>query len=206
MAPPWCRTPGRTRHPAEHPAPSTNHPAPALSPSSATLAASGGTAPYTWSVFGQLPPGLSLAASTGGITGTPTTSGLFSFAIQVAESGPQTASAQFSINITVGGSAIHHVFLVLLENHNYADVIGSASMPFLNGLATQNSLATQFYANTHPSIGNYFWFTTGQVITNDDSFSGTVSVDNVVRQLVAAGRTWKGYAEDLPSVGWTASD
>ena len=99
-----------------------------------------------------------------------------------------------------------HVVLVVEENHNYSDVIGSALMPYLNSLVAKYGLATQYYANTHPSIGNYFMLTTGQTITNDDSFTGTVNDDNIVRELVAAGKTWKSYAEDLPSVGYTGGD
>lgn len=78
-------------------------------------------------------------------------------------------------------------------------------MPYLNSLINQFGLATQYYANTHPSIGNYFSLATGQILTNDDSqtpSSFPVSSDNVVRELVAAGKTWKSYAEDLPSVGY----
>src|SRR5690348_3065954 len=43
------------------------------------------------------------------------------------------------------------VVLVVEENHGYSSVIGSGAMPYLNSLAAQNSLATQYYANTHPS-------------------------------------------------------
>lgn len=98
------------------------------------------------------------------------------------------------------------VFIVVEENASYSQVIGSSTMPFLNSLATQFGLATNYFANTHPSIGNYFMLTTGQIITNDDAFTGTVSVDNVVRDLVAAGKTWRVYAESLPSVGYTGGD
>src|SRR6266852_2375528 len=66
----------------------------------------------------------------------------------------------------------------------------------------KHALATQYYANTHPSIGNYFMMTSGQIITNIDSYvppSGGVNVDNVVRQLLLAGKTWKAYEEDMPS-------
>ena len=94
----------------------------------------------------------------------------------------------------------------MLENASYSDVIGAASMPYLNSLAQKYALATNYYANTHPSIGNYFMLTTGQILTNDDSFSGTVSADNVVRELTAAGKTWKSYAESLPSVGYIGGD
>src|SRR5438046_10590196 len=94
-----------------------------------------------------------------------------------------------------------HVVVVVEENTDYGSVIGSSSMPYLNGLANQYALATQYYANTHPSIGNYFVMTTGQIITNDDGFGGTVSQDNIVRRLVAGGKTWKSYAEGLRSPG-----
>src|SRR5256714_14958165 len=98
-----------------------------------------------------------------------------------------------------------HVIVVVEENNDYSSVIGSSSMPYLNGLANQYALATQYYANTHPSIGNYFVMTTGQIITNDDGFGGTGSDDNIVRRLVPGGKTWKAYAEGLPSGGYTGS-
>jgi hypothetical protein len=72
-------------------------------PYAATLAASGGTAPYTWSVTaGALPPGLTLSA-TGAIAGTPTAAGASTFTLQVAdaESTPQKATAQVSITVVV---------------------------------------------------------------------------------------------------------
>jgi acid phosphatase len=99
-----------------------------------------------------------------------------------------------------------HVFIVVEENHSYSSVIGSSSMPYLNSLANQYGLATRYFANTHPSIGNYFMLTTGQIITNDDSFTGTVGVDNLVRHLLSVGKTWKSYAESLPTVGYTGGD
>src|SRR5437899_8387869 len=67
---------------------------------------------------------------------------------------------------TGGFPAADHVFVVVLENHAFAQVIGSPSMPFLNSLATQHSLATNYFADTHPSIGNYFMLTTGNIETN----------------------------------------
>ena len=79
-------------------------------------------------------------------------------------------------------------------------------MPYLNSLASRYGLATQYYADTHPSIGNYFMLTTGALESNDDAFTGTVSDDNLVRRLVAAGKSWKAYAEGLPSAGYTGGD
>jgi phospholipase C len=43
--------------------------------------------------------------------------------------------------------AINHVFVVVEENTSFDAVIGNSSMPYLNSLATQYALATQYYAN-----------------------------------------------------------
>src|SRR5438034_1468057 len=54
-----------------------------------------------------------------------------------------------------------HVVVVVEENHSYSQVIGNSAMPYLNGLASQYGLATQYFADVHPSIGNYLMLTTG---------------------------------------------
>jgi acid phosphatase len=100
----------------------------------------------------------------------------------------------------------NHVVIVMEENTDFKDVIGSSSMPYLNGLARQYGLATQYHADTHPSIGNYFMLVVGDIITNDDSYSTIVTEDNIVRELLAAGKTWKSYAEGLPSAGYTGGN
>src|SRR4051812_41838980 len=63
-----------------------------------------------------------------------------------------------------------HVVIVMEENAGYSSVIGNSAMPYLNSLASKYGLATKYYANTHPSIGNYFMLTTGQIVTNNDSY------------------------------------
>jgi phosphatidylinositol-3-phosphatase len=99
-----------------------------------------------------------------------------------------------------------HVVLVVEENHSYSDVIGNSAMPYLNSLASQYGLATQYFANGHPSMPNYLMLTTGQMETFDDNFSGTISDDNVVRELVNAGKSWKAYEESIPSPGYLGGD
>jgi acid phosphatase len=102
-----------------------------------------------------------------------------------------------------------HVFVVVEENANYSDVIANPSMPYLNGLANQYGLATNYFANAHPSIPDYFELSTGQILTLIDASTPRtfpVSTDNVVRELLSAGKTWKSYAEDLPSIGYTGDD
>jgi phosphatidylinositol-3-phosphatase len=100
----------------------------------------------------------------------------------------------------------NHVVVVMEENHSYSSVIGNSAMPYLNSLASHYALATQYYANTHPSIGNYFQISAGRIITNNDGSTATVTADNMVRHMLSAARTWKSYAEGLPSVGYIGGD
>jgi YVTN family beta-propeller protein len=68
---------------------------------SSALGASGGVAPYTFSIaIGALPPGLSLNTSTGAITGTPTTTGTYNFTAQVEDSQGNTATSNCSIVVS----------------------------------------------------------------------------------------------------------
>jgi acid phosphatase len=97
---------------------------------------------------------------------------------------------------------VAHVFVLVEENHSYTSVIGNSSMPYTNSLANQYALATQYYADRHNSLPNYFMLTVGDLVTTNDMFTGIVSADNVVRALSAAGKTWKIYAESLPNVGY----
>ncbi len=120
--------------------------------------------------------------------------------------GPTPTPSPSPTPVPAPGTQLGKVVLVVEENSSYSSVIGSSAMPYLNSLASQYGLATQYYADTHPSIGNYMMMTTGQIITNNDSFNGPVSVDNIVRHLLAAGKTWKAYEESLPSVGYTGGD
>jgi acid phosphatase len=98
--------------------------------------------------------------------------------------------------------AFSHVFIVVEENESYSQVVGNPSMPYLNMLINNYGLATQYFANGHPSLPNYLWLTSG---SNDgftsDVCPGTVSADNVVRHLTSAGISWHAYMEDLKAVG-----
>lgn len=136
---------------------------------------------------------LQFGCGGGGNSATPTTT--------TTTTGTDPAS-------TNGIPHFSHVFLIIEENHSYSEVIGNTNMPYLNGLATGNGLATQYFADTHPSLPNYFMLTAGDTITGTlgDGYTGIVTQDNVVRALTAAGKTWKCYAEALPSAGYLGPD
>jgi acid phosphatase len=113
--------------------------------------------------------------------------------------GPQTP-------VSANQPTFSHVILVVEENHNYSEVIGNSAMPYLNSLASQYGLATQYFANGHPSMPNYLMLTTGQMESFNDNFSGIISDDNIVRELVNAGKSWKAYEESIPSPGYLGGD
>jgi acid phosphatase len=93
------------------------------------------------------------------------------------------------------------------ENHSYSEVIGNSSMTYLNGLASQYGLATQYFADAHPSLPNYLMMTTGQMESGlSDTWCCKTTDDNVVRELTAAGKSWKAYIESLPPGGFAAPD
>jgi phospholipase C len=100
---------------------------------------------------------------------------------------------------------VDHVFIVVEENQDFSCVIGNGNMPFLNGLAAKYAVAASYYANSHPSISNYFVLTTGQALYNGrfgDLRTEPVDVDNVIRELKQNGKTWRSYAEGVPSPGY----
>ena len=117
---------------------------------------------------------------------------------------------QFNGNGSNTGTSTQHVVVVVFENQNYSDVVGSPSMPYFNSLASAGSLATQFYGDVHPSLGNYLIMTAGQDPTigssDPDNWSGTIGSSNVASVLTTAGKTWKVYAQSLPSTGYTGGD
>jgi phosphatidylinositol-3-phosphatase len=127
--------------------------------------------------------------------------------------GSVRASAIASASAT--GSAVRaggvprpaHIVVVVLENHGYSQIIGSPDAPFLNQLAARGALFTHSYAITHPSEPNYLALFSGstQGVTGDPC-PITFSAPNLASGLLAAGKTFAGYAEDLPAPGSLACD
>lgn len=99
-----------------------------------------------------------------------------------------------------------HVVIVVEENHAYTQIIGSASAPYINGLLGQGALLTNAFAVTHPSQPNYLALFSGStqgVTTDATPTTLPFSTANLGAQLIAAGKTFAGYSEGLPSVGFT---
>jgi phosphatidylinositol-3-phosphatase len=96
-----------------------------------------------------------------------------------------------------------HTVIVVEENHSQADVIGSTDAPYINWLAQNGALLTNCYALVHPSQPNYLHLFSGddQGITNDTPPAAPFTTPNLGAALLASGRTFVGYSEDLPAMG-----
>jgi hypothetical protein len=97
-----------------------------------------------------------------------------------------------------------HVVIVVFENKKANAILGNNQAPYINALAAGGAKFTQSYAIEHPSEPNYLDLFSGanQGVT-DDSCPHTFATANQAAQLIAAGRTFVGYSEGLPSAGST---
>jgi phosphatidylinositol-3-phosphatase len=100
--------------------------------------------------------------------------------------------------------SFHHIFVVIMENHSYDQVIGSPDAPFINDLASRYGLATNYHAVSHPSLPNYLALTSGDTfgLMTDctDCFQSAPNL--VVDRVGPSGRTWRAYMESMPSPGY----
>jgi hypothetical protein len=91
-----------------------------------------------------------------------------------------------------------HVVMVMEENQSYSTVVGKTAVwPNLNRLIGEGALPTDYYADSHPSIGNYFMLTTGQLLTTNDNSTMVWDVDSIARRMIDSGVSFKVYAEGI---------
>ncbi len=113
-----------------------------------------------------------------------------------------------------------HIVEIMMENTSYGSIIGNSLAPNINALAHRYGLATNYFGVTHPSEPNYVaniggsyfgiqddnqFYCTPAMATTDPNCTGTtvnhtVNAPSLADQLTAAGKTWKGYFQNLPYV------
>ena len=96
------------------------------------------------------------------------------------------------------------IFTIVLENHDYSEIVGSSNAPYINSLIAQGALATNYKDTAHPSLPNYL-----HMISGDNQYPGVVDIgpnqfpyfpamkDNLGTQLEAAGIKWRSYQESM---------
>jgi phosphatidylinositol-3-phosphatase len=123
---------------------------------------------------------------------------------------PRPGSAQ-PASWPAGAPIYDHIVIVVEENKGYDQIIGNlADAPYLNSLASQGASLTAMFAEEHHSQGNYFWLFSGsnQNVGFEDAIPASSNnpnypfqASNLAQQLIAKGRSFKGYAEGLPAIG-----
>jgi hypothetical protein len=99
------------------------------------------------------------------------------------------------------------IAVIVMENEEYGNIIGSASTPYINGLARRFGLATESFAIAHPSLPNYLALTSGSTQgISSDCTDCHVTARGLADQLQAGGVSWRAYMEDLPQPCFTGSD
>ncbi len=196
----------------------------AAQPYSGSLSATGGTGSYTWSVTsGQLPGGLSLSASSGVISGTPTAAGTASFSVTVTDSGSpaQTASAPISIAVAAAapqplaitsstlpsgtnGTAYSQALQASGGTPSYTWSISSGSLP------TGMSLASGVISGT-PTVSGSFNFTVSVTDSGSPAQTKAAAMTLVVApssltittSTLPSGTNGAGYSQALQASGGT---
>ena len=108
-------------------------------------------------------------------------------------------------NVSGNITSVAHIFVIMEENKPSSLIFDNTSVaPYINSLIDTYGFATNYSAVTHPSLPNYLAITSGStdgVSTdcNPPSAGCIVSVKNIADEIQKSGRTWKEYAESMPS-------
>jgi acid phosphatase len=96
-----------------------------------------------------------------------------------------------------------HVVVVVFENHEDSAIVGSPDAPTFNALGRRFARLTRYDGVAHPSLPNYLALVSGSThgVTSDCT-DCIVHGQSLADTLAAAGKTWKTYAEGLPSPGY----
>jgi acid phosphatase len=152
--------------------------------------------------------GLLLAAAIAGCTGTPTgssqPSGTPTSNGAATSSQPATTAPAPAKRAAVPPRP-DHVVVVIFENKGSASQSDPANAPFITSLFSRSAVFTNSRAITHPSQPNYLALFSGstQGVTSDACLSRFHSRPNLGAQLIAAGHSFAGYSENLPTPGYT---
>jgi phosphatidylinositol-3-phosphatase len=159
--------------------------------------------------FGRRPAVAIAAVLVLGACGSPAGTPLPTTAPAVTPSRPVigTPSVSTAPSASAGGATVgpEHVVVAIFENKGVEQIVGSGRAPAFDALAARGVFYTRSYAVAHPSQPNYLALFSGSTQgVPDDSCPHTFpTASSLARQLLDTGRTFTGYAEDLPSSTFT---
>ena len=96
-----------------------------------------------------------------------------------------------------------HVIWIWEENHSSGNIIGSSQAPYINSVANECGLATNYLNLSHPSLPNYVGATSGLAVGSLSKFDGDCnpsgSCTTSAASIFGQGESWKAYEETMPS-------
>ena len=127
--------------------------------------------------------------------------------------GPR-GTAEAAVSTWPAGLPVYdHIVIVIFENKDYDEIIGSPAAPYINNvLKKEGANLTGMYGEEHFSQGNYYWLFSGsnhnigfsdQVPSSKTNPDYPFKAANLGEQLIGKGFSFKGYAESLPAIGST---
>lgn len=122
---------------------------------------------------------------------------------------PPTSAAYSSATApSVGASPIpmfRHVYVIVMENREYREIVGNSHAPYINQLIDRYGLATDYTAVAHPSEPNYLALFSGSTQGVSDDGVHDLTGTNLADQLEAHKRTWRVFAENVPGGCFTGA-
>lgn len=92
-----------------------------------------------------------------------------------------------------------HTVVIVLENREFGEVVGSADAPYFNRLTERGALATRFYGIRHPSLPNYLALLGGSTFGIAENCTDCLARGpNLATQLSSAGVSWRAYMGGMP--------
>ena len=122
-----------------------------------------------------------------------------------AAGGAATAQAQTGpCGTTTTPGTYTHVIWIMMENNSYGSIIGNtAQAPYINSLASDCGLATNYHNISHPSLPNYIAVTSGLPLASltpfDPDCNPTKKCSTSTPSIFGQTPSWKAYEESMPS-------
>lgn len=127
--------------------------------------------------------------------------------VSVSSSGEPHGHFDLTPQSTV--SHFDHIVVVMEENHSYDQILGPSATddPYLQSLAAGGASFTNSHSIRHASLPNYLALFSGSTQgVADNTTPDPVNAPNLATELAAAGLSFAGYAESLPSAGYSGDD
>jgi hypothetical protein len=187
-------------------APANNATVSGTTPITATASSPAGIAKVEFFVDGTLLSTATASPYTASWNTTTAANGTHTLTTQAFDPSNNVGTST-PVTITVNnatGHVIKHVFIILMENHNWSSIKGSSSAPYINNTLLPMASHAEAYNNVpgiHPSLPNYLWLEAG---TNFGILADGLpsqlhqsTSQHLVTLLQNAGLSWKSYQEDI---------